>query len=178
MESVKDGWKVYDNPVGVLTNNPPFDYQMFNLNNYLHISAEEPSNCFSKDLELAAYSRGMGAMGLPGDYSSASRFVKASFMKLNAVSGDSEEESICEFFHILGTVAQPRGCIHMGEGNYEMTLYTSCCNTDRGIYYYTTYENSQITGVDMHREDLESSRPISYPLVLEQQIYLQNGPVK
>ena len=106
VESVKEGLKVYENPVGVLTNNPPFDMQMFNLNNYMSLSTEPPVDNFCKGLHLEAYSRGMGALGLPGDLSSASRFVKAVFTKMNSVSGDSESESISQFFHILGSVAQ------------------------------------------------------------------------
>lgn len=174
VESVKDGLKVYDNNIGLLTNNPPFNYQMFNLNNYMDLSVNPPENNFSKELKLNAYSRGMGAMGLPGDLSSQSRFVKAAFTKLNSVSGDSESESISQFFHILGSVEQQKGCVCMGGGKYEFTIYSSCCNVDRGIYYYTTYENSQITGVDMYKEDLESCRLISYELVKGQQILLQN----
>lgn len=174
VECVKDGLKVYDNPVGILTNNPPFDMQMFNLNNYKGLSVEPPVNHFAEGLELSTYSRGMGAMGMPGDLSSASRFVRAAFTKMNSVSGDSESESISQFFHILGSVAQQRGCVHMGNGQYEITIYTSCCNTDKGIYYYTTYENSRITGVDMHKEDLDGCKLVSYPLVKGQQILMQN----
>lgn len=174
VEPVKEGLKVYVNHIGILTNNPPFDYQMFNLNNYMSLSTEEPENNFSKQLKLKAYSRGMGAMGLPGDLSSESRFVRAAFVKLNSVSGDSESESISQFFHILGSVEQQRGCVHMGGGKHDLTIYTSCCNTDRGIYYYVTYENRQITGVDMYKEDLEGYRLISYELVKEQQIWGQN----
>ena len=174
VESVKDGLKVYDNPVGVLTNNPPFEMQMFMLNNYMNLTKEHPENHFAKDLELHAYSRGMGAMGLPGDLSSASRFVKAAFTKCNSVCGEKESESISQFFHILSSVEQQRGCVHMGHEQYEITIYSSCCNTDKGIYYYTTYENSQITAVDMNREDLEGDKPIAYPLVTGQQISWQN----
>lgn len=173
VESVKEGLRVYDNPVGVLTNNPPFDMQMFNLNNYMNLSNEQPKNRFSEKVNLQTYSRGMGAMGLPGDLSSASRFVRAAFTKLNSVSGASESESISQFFHILGSVAQQRGCVHMGDGEYEITIYSSCCNTDKGIYYYTTYENSQITGVDMHKEDLDGDRLICYPRVEGQQIRME-----
>lgn len=173
VEAVKDGLRVYDNPVGVLTNNPPFDMQMFNLNNYMNLSNEQPENRFSEKVNLQTYSRGMGAMGLPGDLSSASRFVRAAFTKLNSVSGDSESESISQFFHILGSVAQQRGCVHMGEGEYEITIYSSCCNTDKGIYYYTTYENSQITGVNMHKEDLDGDKLICYPRVEGQQIRME-----
>ena len=175
VESVKEGLKIYDNPVGILTNNPPFDMQMFNLNNYKGLSVEPPENHFAKELDLSTYSRGMGALGLPGDLSSASRFVRAAFTKMNSVSGDSESESISQFFHILGSVAQQRGCVHMGNGQYEITIYTSCCNMDKGIYYYTTYENSQITGVDMHKEDLDGSKVVAYPLVTGQHVCIQNG---
>ena len=175
VEAVKEGLRIYENPVGVLTNNPPFDMQLFQLNNYMSLSTKEPVNHFSKKLDLNVYSRGMGAMGLPGDLSSASRFVKAAFTKMNAVSGTSESESISQFFHILGAVTQQRGCVCMGDGKYEITVYSSCCNTDKGIYYYKTYENSQITAVDMQKENLEGNELISYPLVKEQQILRLNG---
>ncbi len=174
VESVKDGLKIYDNPVGVLTNNPTFDIQMFNLNNYMNLSIEQPNNNFSKKLNLNNYSRGMGALGLPGDLSSASRFVKATFTKMNSLSGNSESESISQFFHILGCVDQQRGCVHMGKDKYEITIYSSCCNMDKGIYYYTTYENSQITAVDMHKENLDSNKLISYELIKGQQVFMQN----
>ncbi len=174
VESVREGIRIYENPVGILTNNPPFDYQMTNLTNYMSLSTEQPENRFSDQLNLMPYSRGMGMLGMPGDLSSASRFVRASFTKLHSISGTSESESISQFFHILGSVAQQRGCVHMGQGKYEITIYTSCCNTDRGIYYYTTYENSQITGVDMHRENLEGQALVRYPLITGQQINMQN----
>ena len=172
-ESVKEGLKIYDDPVGVLTNNPPFDFQMLNLANYMCLTRDEPVSRFSENLTLTPYSRGMGAVGLPGDLSSASRFVRAAFTKLNSISGDSESESVSQFFHILGSVAQQRGCCRVEHG-FEHTIYSSCCNTDKGIYYYTTYENSQITGVDMHRENLDGDALISYPLIKGQQIRVQN----
>ncbi len=174
VESVKDGLKIYDNPVGVLTNNPPFDFQIFNLNNYLKITSETPENNFSDKLNLEQYSRGMGALGLPGDLSSSSRFVRAVFTKLNSVCGQSESESISQFFHILDTVAHPRGCVEVANGKYQITVYSSCCNTDRGIYYYTTYENRQITAVNMHRENLDSDKLVSYQLVKGENIKYQN----
>lgn len=174
VESVKDGIKVYDNPVGVMTNNPTFEEQMFNLNNYMNLSPKQPPNNFSDKLPLHTYSRGMGALGLPGDLSSQSRFVRVAFTKMNSVSGDSESESVSQFFHILGSVDQQRGCCDVGEGKYEFTIYTSCCNTDKGIYYYTTYENHQITGVDMFKEDLEVSSLVRYKPVVGEQIKMQN----
>ena len=174
VESVKDGLKIYENPVGVLTNNPTFDMQLFHLNNYMNLSPQKPENCFSDKVELERYSNGMGALGMPGDWSSQSRFVKTAFTKLNSVCGDSEPESVSQFFHILGSVEHQRGCVDMGDNLYEITLYSSCCNTDKGIYYYRTYENSQITAVDMFRENLDGEKVITYPLIKEQQIKWQN----
>lgn len=174
VEAVKEGMKVYDNPTGVLTNNPPFHIQLFQLNRYLGLSCGQPENTFSKELDLKPASHGLGAWGLPGDLSSESRFVKAAFTRMNAVSGESESESVSQFFHILGSVSQQRGCVDTGHGNYETTIYSCCCNTDRGIYYYRTYENSQITAVDMRRENLDGSDVVSYPLILGQQFRQQN----
>lgn len=174
VESVKEGLKVYDNPAGVMTNNPPFNAQMHNLNNYMHLSPKSPENLFSGKLPLTTYSRGMGALGLPGDLSSQSRFVRVAFVKMNSVSGDSESESVSQFFHILGSVDQQRGCCDVGEEKYEYTIYTSCCNASKGIYYYTTYENHQISGVDMHRENLDSDSLKCFPLILGEHINMQN----
>lgn len=93
---------------------------------------------------------------------------------MNAVSGDSEEESVSQFFHILGAVQNQRGCCQTDGGRYEITIYTSCCNADRGIYYYTTYENHQITAVDMFRENLEETQLARYPLITGEQIRWEN----
>lgn len=174
VESMADGLHIYDNPVGILTNNPPFDMQMFQLNNYMSLSAKQPENSFAPELGLSTYSRGMGAMGLPGDLSSSSRFVRAAFVKQHSVSGESETESVSQFFHILGAVDQPRGCCDVGEGKYEITIYTSCCNASKGIYYYTTYENHQITAVDMHRVDLDGEQLVTYEVVTGERINRAN----
>lgn len=174
VEPVAEGLKVYDNPVGVLTNNPPFPQQMFMLNNYMNLSPRQPENKFASELDLTTYSRGMGALGLPGDLSSTSRFAKVAFTKMNSVSGNSEAESVSQFFHILGSVDQQRGCCEVAEDKYEITLYTSCCNAKKGIYYYTTYDNQQITAVDMNRENLDGAEVVRYPLIKEQRINWQN----
>lgn len=173
LEQTASGIRVFDNPVGVLTNNPTFDIQLFNLNNYMHITNEEPKNLFSDKADLKIYSRGMGAIGLPGDASSASRFVRACFTKLNSVFGETEEEIINQCFHILYSVYQHKGEVKLGD-KYEITNYTSCCNTDKGIYYYTTYNNSRINAVFMYNENLESESLISYKIKSEPEFFYQN----
>lgn len=174
VESTATGLHVYDNPAGVLTNNPPFDLQMFHLNDYMQLSPKQPENRFSDALALRTYSRGMGALGLPGDLSSASRFVRAAFVRAHSASGEDETASVSQFFHILGAVEQPRGCCEVAEGKYEITIYTSCCNADRGIYYYTTYDNARISAVDMHAEDVDGKALVRYAPVTEPQILYQN----
>ena len=177
VESTANGLHVYPNPVGVLTNNPPFDQQLLGLSNYMHLSPSDPENKLCKSLDLQPYSRGMGALGLPGDLSSQSRFVRAAFTKLNSVCDGSESGSVSQFFHILDTVSQTRGCCRLGDGKCEISIYASCCNAGKGIYYYTTYDNRQISAVDMHREDINSDRLISYPPILHQNIFIQNAHV-
>lgn len=173
VEQTADGLHVYENGTGVLTNSPPFPVMECMLSNYMALSIEPPVNRLAKELPLRPYSRGMGAMGLPGDLSSASRFVKAVFTRCNAVSGESEQESVNQFFHILGAVEQQRGCVKLGDA-YEVTLYSSCCNATKGIYYYKTYEDSRIRGVDMHREDLDGTALCRYEPIVAEAFELQN----
>ena len=147
VESTADGLHVYENPVGVLTNNPPFPFHLENLHQYLSLTKEEPKNRFSEKMELKPFSRGMGALGLPGDLSSVSRFVRAAFVRANAFS--AEEGDVSQFFHILGAVEQQRGCVHLGNGRYEITLYTSCCDLEKSVYYWKTYEDYSIQKMEL-----------------------------
>ena len=174
IEQTADGLHVYDDPVGVLTNNPPFPMQLFALNNFAQLSPGAPENRFAPELPLERYSRGMGAIGLPGDLSSQSRFVRAAFVRMHAQSEDSEQASVSQFYHILDAVAQQRGCCALEDGKFEITLYSSCCNADQGIYYYKTYENSALTAVSLFREDLEGRVPVSYALETELRVRWSN----
>lgn len=173
VECVEEGVKIYYNPVHVLTNNPEFPMQMFNLNNYMSLTREEPETRFAEGFDFYKYSRGMGALGMPGDLSSMSRFVRAAFTRLNSVCSENGSESVSQFFHILDTVSQTRGCVQVNE-SFEITSYSSCCNTDKGVYYYKTYENSQISAVDLHRENLDRTELVIYNFVDKQQINYQN----
>lgn len=173
VESLADGLHIYPNPVGVLTNNPPFPYHVTHLCDYMTLSNEPPVAYVGKDY-LTPYSRGMGAMGLPGDFSSASRFVRAAFVRENAVSAPDEMPSVSQFFHILGSVEHVRGCVLLDDGKYEITAYTSCVNLNRGIYYYTTYSNRTISAVDLQKCNLEGSALCRFSLQHEQKIVWQN----
>lgn len=173
VEAIKSGIHIYDNEVGVLTNNPPFEYHMINLANYMGLTAQRVENRMIPGMELVKYSKGMGGIGLPGDMSSMSRFVRTVFCKWNSVAPEREYESVGQFFHILDNVAQVEGCVRTSIGN-EKTQYSSCCNVDKGIYYYKTYGNSQINVVNIYNCNLNGHKLISYAVEDKQCVRYRN----
>ena len=174
LEAMRDGMHIHDNPVGVMTNNPPFDFHMTNLSQYLNLTTDYPENRFHPQASLAPFGVGMGSIGLPGDFSPVSRFVKTVFLKLNSVSGEDEASSISRFFHLLDAVAMPDGIVQTKNGPYEFTSYSCCVNADKGIFYYKTYTNNQMTAVNMHRENLDGEMLRTFPLIREQQVAWSN----
>lgn len=175
VEAVKTGLHIYDNPVGVLTNNPSFDFQQMNLNQYLNLTNRSPEDRFSKQGLLSPFGQGMGAIGLPGDFSPASRFVKAAFLLENSSRPEKEEKSVSQFFHLLEGVAMVEGSVLTPEGAYDKTRYSCCINADQGIYYYKTYDNSRITAVKMKAENLSGDTVISFPLRTAEDVLYENG---
>ena len=171
VEPLKSGIKIYENSVGVLTNNPPFDYHLTNLSNYMSLSAESPENNFSKELNLKNYSRGMGALGLPGDNSSASRFVRAAFFKYNALP--FENNGVELFFRIMSGVEQTKGIVRLSNGENVISVYTSCCDTENGIYYYKTYGGG-FGAVYLHNCDLDSKNLFAFNLERQPKIHISN----
>ena len=174
VEAVAEGLKVYQNPIGVLANNPQFSEQLFNLNKFAYLTPKPMENRLSKNLPFFRYSRGMGALGLPGDYTSQSRFVRASFVKLNSPCFESEQESINQVFHILGSVFVPDGACETEKGEYTKTLYASCIDADRGVYCYKPYESQRVFSVDMRKEKLDLTEIKSYPFLKEEKITVLN----
>ncbi len=161
VEALEDGLKIYDNPFEVLTNNPPFEFHQTNVSHYMGLSIGHATSQFRESIPVKNYSLGMGAMGLPGDFSSASRFIRALFVKENSISEHNEKSNVNQFFHILNSVAMPKGCVRTMDG-FEYTRYSSCCNADMGIYYYTTYHHREITLINMHDVDLNQSNLYCY----------------
>lgn len=170
IEATKSGLNIYNNPTGVLTNSPPFDYQLYNLNNYINLTNEKPDSRFSKEYELKAYSNGMGAIGLPGDYSSLSRFVRATFAKYNTQAENTEQDNLRRFFEILSTVEIPKGLVKTKEKNIHYTLYSSCISAEKGIYYYKTNKSKSINAVSLFNENLITSILYRFPLINETKI--------
>ncbi len=163
VECVKEGMKIYKNKVGILTNNPPFDYHLMNLNNYLNINNKSNLTEFAKSINVSIYSKGMSGIGLPGDNSSMSRFVRCVFHKFTSVVPNDNVASVTQFFHVLGSVAQVEGSV-VNESKCDRTQYMSCCDMDSCIYYYKTYNNFQINAINMSKENLDASSLISYKM--------------
>lgn len=173
IEPTAQGMKVWEDPVGVLTNNPTFDFHLTNLNQYMGLSAAQPENRLGGP-GLRPFGQGMGALGLPGDWSPASRYVRAAFLKRNSACAPDVLSSVSQFFHILDAVSMPRGAVRTPEGRWDITDYTCCIDGATGTYYYKTYDNSQITAVPMDEARREGSALICRPLVTTQQIRVED----
>lgn len=153
IETTKEGMKVYENKYNVLTNNPPFSYHECNVSNYMFLSIENHNNLISKETKIYNYSNGQGAMFLPGDYSSTSRFIKVFFIKSNMELYNSEKENINQFFNCLESVKMIKGTVKTELG-FEYTRYTSCVDMDTQTYYYKKYNNIYFT-INMWNSNLE-----------------------
>lgn len=174
LEATKEGMNVFDNPMGVLTNNPSFPFQMTNTCQYLNLTAKNPENCFTSDMDLKPYGWGLGSFGLPGDFSPSSRFVKASYLSLNSICEKDEASSVTQFFHLLDSVSMVKGSVIADKDVYELTIYSCCVNADKGIYYYKTYTNNQLTAIHMNHENLNGCNLKRFPLRTSQQIAWMN----
>ncbi len=156
IEQTRDGFKILENPVGVMTNPPDFDYHMTRLADYAQITPYTPENRLCPSVELVNYSRGLGACGLPGDFSSPSRFVRAVYVKdhtlipSNALfEKQSESAALDRFFRILDSVSVPLGCIITDADKPVCTVYTSACDMEKLTYHYFTYADRSIKTVSL-----------------------------
>ena len=174
LEPMREGMRIYENPAGVTTNNPPFDFHMTNLHQYLNLTTDYPGNRFSDGIALEPFGVGLGSIGLPGDFSPASRLIKAAFLRFNSVQGTGEEESVSRFFHLLDAVAMPDGIVRTQDGRYEKTAYSCCMDAEKGIFYYKTYTNSRLTAVHMNRENLDGESLAVFELRRRQDVFWEN----
>lgn len=143
-EVTRVGGNVYENAHGVLTNNPPFPFHRDNMALYLNISRDMP--------RCEVFGNGVLGHGMPGDYSSPSRFVRASLLS-HMTEGNGGME---DFFAILGAISVPRGSVVNAEGALHYTRYCCCMDTHEGIYAFRTCRDSRTRYVSMKKESLDS----------------------
>ena len=162
LECDSDGVHTYENSTDILTNSPAFPFHIYNLGSFMQLTENPPENRIAPDIPLQPHSKGMGASGLPGDMSSASRFVRGFFVKEKLSAEEEYGNAVMQFFHILSSVSMPKGTVKSSLGE-EYTVYSCCCDSERCIYYYRTYYDSTVRAVSMHRENLGGSLLYSYP---------------
>ena len=171
VESTARGVEIFENFVGVLANNPEFGLQIENLERYSSLTNESPSPKILSPSAHNLHSLGMGAVGLPGDYSSTSRFVRASFLRRFADSAEREDGAVEQFLHLLGGVAVPKGCVKTPDGKDHFTRYRSAMDLKNIVYYYTTYFGSAITAISPHDIPLDSANLIRFPQTVKNGIF-------
>lgn len=154
IEKTKEGLKTYDNPIGVLTNSPTFDWHLTNLNEYMKTTPIQPENVKWVEKELKPLGVAMGTKGLPGGLSGVDRFVRIAYLKSKFKVAEDLLSGVSQFLHMLNNVAMPRGAV-ISEGSDDITLYSSCMCQQKGIYFYSTYNNNGVSAVDMNKEDLD-----------------------
>lgn len=174
VERTKEGITVYDNPVGVMTNNPKFDWHLTNLNEYLYITPNHPKETKWSDKKLGALGVGAGTLGIPGDFCSASRFIRIAYIRANMPELKDDEASVTQFFNMLDYVKMVKGGVITQDGLEDLTTYTACMDQQNGIYYYRNYYNNRINAVDMHKEDLDGNEIKKFPYVMKQDFNYQN----
>ncbi len=174
LEATRGGTRVYDNPADVMTNNPTFDFHLTNLRQYMNVTSASAVNRFSERLSLTPFCNGLGAIGLPGDLSSASRFVRAAFMTANTPRLPDEAAGVAQFFHLLDSVAMPMGSVVTKEGLSEITDYACCFSAASQTFYYKTYRNNQLTAVRLAGENLDADALREFPLRDEQAVRYEN----
>lgn len=143
VERTQDGLILFDDPAGVLTNNPPFPSHLENIKRYYELSVSNMQNSATR-VDKTTFSEGEGAIGLPGDLSSPSRFVKAWFLLKNSVVGEGVGEKVSQVFHILSSVAMTKGSVVTQGGGLDVTAYSCCIDAENAAYYYRTYDGLSV----------------------------------
>lgn len=143
VEAVAEGLRMYDNPIGALTNEPPFPDQLAHWETFSHLTDREPNPT------PPHLGRGSGSVGLPGDFTSPSRLVRAAFAAAHSMA---EGDPVGQFFHVMSMVEVPRGCVRLPDGRYVVSRYTSCMDLNEKAYYYRTYSCTRIHAVKMVTE--------------------------
>lgn len=162
-EKTKEGMKIFDNPVGVLGNNPTFDWHLTNLRQYISIDTKQPENIKWSDLELKSLGQGSGGLGLPGDFSAPSRFVRIAAARHFAMENAKDSLTIADFFNILGHVAMIRGSVCTKGNLNDMTVYSSCMDLENSTYYYRTYDNPSLSAIKLNDSNLEGDSIKLFP---------------
>ena len=176
VESTSKGVEIFENTVGVLTNNPPFGQQLIGLNRHKYLHNQSPSPKIDLPSPQNFHSLGLGALGLPGDFSSMSRFARGHFLREFGDQNLLGKERIEQFFHLLKGVSVPKGCLKTPEGKDHYTRYSAAMDLLESVYYYTTYFHSHITAISLKTLPLDAEDLTVFPLKTENSIFYASAP--
>jgi len=170
IEYVNGQLNVHDNPLGAMSNSPTFDWHMTNLRNYMHLSLTDLPPVLVGSVKLVALGQGTGMLGLPGDFTPPSRFVRAVAFSTSVLPSKTGDEAVLQAFHILNNFDIPKGATREAQkdehGNIiaEYTLWTSACDLKAKRFFFRTYENSQIRSVDLMKTDLGAKDIVTFSM--------------
>lgn len=168
LEIVDEVMHFYENPLGVLTNSPGIEWHLTNLNNYINLQpGNAPEHSFGP-LDMKNLGHGSGLLGLPGDFTPPSRFVRAAFFQLTAPQQPTARESVVQAFHLLNNFDIPTGTeLPWGKASVELpsaTQFTVASDTHNRMLYYRTMYNSNIRCIDLATIDFDQVKYHSEPL--------------
>ena len=167
IEYVKGRLNVHNNPLGIMSNSPSFDWHMTNLRNYVNLQVTNSPTLKLGPLELEPLGQGAGMLGLPGDYTPPSRFVRIAAFSQAVLPSKTGWEAVQQAFHVLNAFDIPKGVARDREkdehGNIvaDYTTWTSASDLKRKRFYFRTYENSRIRMVDLMRMDINGNKIVT-----------------
>lgn len=164
VEYMKGQLTISDNPVTVLTNDPPFQDHLNNIGNYVNLSKVEKPPLVINGTTFAAPSSGNGLHGLPGDFLSPSRFIRAVFLSSSVPTNFTTSQASAAAWHILGSFDIPPGSVTLpasnpyggGAGGYEITEWSVVANNKEMTYSVKMYENTNVYSFDFKKMDVNA----------------------
>jgi choloylglycine hydrolase len=171
IEYVKGQLNLYDNPIGVITNSPEFSWHLTNLRNYVGLRPSNTAPLTIDDVTFQALGQGSGLFGLPGDYTPASRFIRATVLGHTALAGENGDEAIRQLFHVLDSFDITLGSVEDIDDDkrtYEFTSWTSASDLKSRTFYFHTYDNRRIRRVELMKADLNADHVLTFPAITGQ----------
>ncbi len=181
LEYIDGELKVYANPFGVMSNSPSFDWHMTNLSNYVTLTDKNIEKIDLAGKEIKGLGQGSGMLGLPGDFTPPSRFVRAVAFSKSALPVEKARDGVLQAFHILNQFDIPKGAARGTEHGKEVsdyTLWTSAADLKNLRYYIRTFENSHIRMVDLKAVDLDAKEIKTISMKGQEEIEDVSGKAK
>jgi choloylglycine hydrolase len=173
LEYVGGELKVHDNPLGVMSNSPTFDWHLTNLRNYVNLSVTNVPPVEVSQIKLPGFGQGSGMLGLPGDFTPPSRFIRAVAFSQSVLPVATAHDGVLQAFHVLNQFDIPKGAARgteHGKNVADYTLWTSAADLKNLRYYFRTFENSRIRMIDIRKVDLGAQQIKTIPMAGKEEI--------